>query len=305
MRNSKILGMLAFAAIALAPAMKADAADLLIYEGFDYPNGDLVLSGAWTGTAVTGEMDIITGDAGGDNGGSSLEYPGLVSSGGRLSMHQALGANHITQLLLPAPITGEGNSLFVSFLLKYNDAQGIGTTYFLHLRTPNSPQNQIGRWQLRDDNSGAQPQALYAQWRGGGSRVKATDLISGTTVFIVSKFTMVPGADNDTHTMWINPTFGGPEPAPSAVSLPDPGNDITATEGIFGIRHRIRGTTNIQGEMDELRMGTTWESVTTNAAPSSVEDWRNSSLPQDPTGKILSSLSFGKSSISEMIAAGK
>ena len=70
------------------------AQDLILYEGFDYPDGvALNDQEKWSGDAPGTELRILNGDNGGDDGTSSLGYPGLTSQGGRLKSVEADAVN--------------------------------------------------------------------------------------------------------------------------------------------------------------------------------------------------------------------
>ena len=153
-KHTPIVSILA--AVAVIFGTRAAAQDLLLYEPFDYPNGEALtaqLDGdgnrIWTG--VTGgqpleALQTINGDAEGDNGTSSLEIEGLPGRGGRVRSTHRTGGN--PDLNLPVPITGEGSVLYVSFFYKPIE---LGTSYFAHNNTDGSYQNQIGRLESKSE----------------------------------------------------------------------------------------------------------------------------------------------------------
>jgi len=84
---------------------------------------------------------------------------------------------------------------------------------------------------------------------------------AGTTYLLVSKYTFVAGATNDTAYLWVNPTLGGSEPAAQLT-----GNDPTTADAdsISGVA--LRQGTAAQApyvKVGAIRMGTSWASVTT------------------------------------------
>ena len=85
---------------------------------------------------------------------------------------------------------------------------------------------------------------------------------------MVYKATMVPGPNNDTCELFINPTIGDAEPTPDAIStsLAGGGNDASPAGGWGDFRLRIANNTG-QYDFDELRVGSTWESVTPLPGP--------------------------------------
>jgi len=95
----------------------------------------------------------------------------------------------------------------------------------------------------------------------------------GSTVFLVASYESVTGTNNDIVKMWINPapsTFGIAEdmlPAETLLSQNPVGADLS-TVASFVLRNNPNiydETTNWQ--FDELRIGTTWASVTTAVTP--------------------------------------
>ncbi|MCZ6794563.1 MAG: hypothetical protein O7J95_13220 [Planctomycetota bacterium] len=236
------------------------AQELLLYEPFDYPGDEALNAQAdWDGDAPVEGLQVLNGDAGGDDGTSSLQFVDLPGRGGRVK--STAGFDGESLILLPAPITGEGSVLYVSFLYK---PLVVGNSYFAHNRTTGSVQGQLGRWETKPDNT---PNTTFAaRWRDSSTRVleQPPGHESGTTLFVVAKTTLVPGVDNDTFDLWTDVEPGELEfpPTVSATSLTGAGNDIDPAVGILGFRLRVRGNTG-EFEIDELRMGTTWASVTT------------------------------------------
>jgi hypothetical protein len=87
--------------------------------------------------------------------------------------------------------------------------------------------------------------------------------VNSTHLVIVS-YDFVEGARNDVVNLWVDPpvnTFGKTEPKPSAtVKLELEARNV---ECIFIQQHSSRNTPGV--EMDEMRVGTTWASVTAAA----------------------------------------
>jgi len=238
--------------LGLALSVPAGAEQFLV-EHFNYANGadlngQVAGQGAWE-TDGTNYM-VLNDDGLGDGGTSSLQYPGMTDSqGGRLI--PAGDCDYI----LTTPVVGEGNVVYLSVLLK---PTGILSGYFTMFATYGSVQGALGR--LRGRDSGGQTE-LGVSIRGSGSAGWSGKTVAlGETALVVIKFTMVPGADNDTMELWVNPTVGMPEPPADAKSLPDPGNDVNPETGILGFRFRATGAGETK-EVDEIRFGTTWDDV--------------------------------------------
>lgn len=90
-------------------------------------------------------------------------------------------------------------------------------------------------------------------------------------VFVVAKYENVSGTLNDNATMWVNPSaFGGAEPLTGGISNAF-GNDIGVAS--FLIRQTGAGTSGASNSsvvIDELRVGTTWASVTPVPEPAAT-----------------------------------
>ncbi len=254
------MALVAFFAL-LAPNA---GAVLLFHETFDYANDSVLHDAAdWTGSAPANQMVIRNGDTAGDNSSASLAVTGITGTGGRL-LFTSVGANGTGNYTLPEgqEVTGDNATFYWSFLYKPITAQG--GNYVMHNRTNGSTQSQMGRiWTLDT----AAPNALF------GARIRDSASLNpdpgpgypvGTTIFVVTKTTIVPGdTGNDTFEIWINPTPGSAETTATVTSLPEiPTNNIDPVTGFQGFRFRTReGLTGVF-EFDELRIGTTWEDVT-------------------------------------------
>jgi len=98
----------------------------------------------------------------------------------------------------------------------------------------------------------------------------------GSTVFLVASYESVAGTKNDIVKMWINPnssTFGVAEdmlPAETLLS-PIPPNPVAGTDlstvATFVLRNNPNIYENTNWQFDELRVGTTWASVTSAITP--------------------------------------
>lgn len=243
--------LLTFFIVVLGLALSVPAgAEQFLVEHFNYANGmdldgQVAGQGGWV-TDGTNYM-VLNDDGSGDGGTSSLQYPGLTDSqGGRLI--PAGDCDYI----ISTPVVGEGNVIYLSLLYK---PTAIATSYFLRFATSGSVQGSLGR--LRGRESGGQ-QELGVSIRGNSfSGWSGKTVALGETALVVIKFTMVPGADNDTMELWVNPTVGTPEPPADARSLVDSGNDVNPETGIQGFRFRIHNNSG-EKEVDEIRFGTTW-----------------------------------------------
>ena len=246
-KSSYLLSIVFVVGLALSVPVRAE---LFLVEHFDYPvgsdlDGQVAGKGAWVTDG--GGYQVLNDDGLGDDATSSLQYTGLKDSQGGRLIHDG-----DCDYILTTPITGEGNSLYLSMLLKPTE---MSTSYFVMFATPDSVNGSLGR--LRGEDSGGQQQ-LGVSLRGS-SRSEWSDktVALGETVLVVMKLTMAPGSDNDTVELWVNPEVGQPETPADAISMVDPGNDVNSGTGIHGFRTRDRGVQ----ELDEIRLGTTWDDV--------------------------------------------
>ncbi len=195
-----------------------------------------------------------------DNG-SSLSYSGFAaSSGNRTSLNEANSEdiNH--------PITGITGVGYMSFLLKVqnlNDLIAAGDYFIgfggpaanpLAARTFIKPGVAPNTFLLGIQNTtGGTPSQTYAL---------STEYPVGTTVLVVVKYdnTSSPQAAS----LFVNPVIGGVEPTPSAINTSG-----TATSfNNFATIYLRQGANTGNLEIDEIRAGSTWASVTPTGAVS-------------------------------------
>ncbi len=242
--------VLMFGLVLSAPA----GAEVLFSDDFAYADRtNLNGIGGWTATDATAHW-VLNDDGLGDGGTNSLQYPGITSQDGRL--YVKAGSNNIYHAL-SRPVTGEGNSLYASFLYKPLSIPG---TYWFQLDTTGSIQGQLGR--IDGKNTNGQVEL--------GCRMRTATVLSkkpiplGQTALVVMKVTMVPGSNNDTVQLWVNPPVGAPEPAADATAIAETGNDINPATGIIGFSFRVGQSNSGEKEVDLMRLGTTWEDVTSH-----------------------------------------
>lgn len=226
----------------------------VLHDPFNYtveqPLAGLSLSGSSAWTALnTGTAPVIAA--------GSLEVAGLASSSGN---SVSFPGGNFQEAVLSFPTITSG-SIYYSFALRltslptdetFTFALVTGTTTYgtaLWIR-PSGSGYQIGVTQRSFDSVKSYDSTVYNL---------------NTTQFIVGRHDYVTGTTNDVSSLWINPasaSFGAAE-APAALLMSTGSTDRGFTDH-FLLRG---GTGSPAGSFDELRIGTTWASVTPAAVP--------------------------------------
>jgi hypothetical protein len=224
-------------------------ADVIVYEGFDYKDGD-PLKGQNGGVGWK--------NAWGAGSTSTIMKPSLVDPSGKLATvgNSALtpsAGSTLDPRTLPAALGGDNSTKYVSFLLTPRAPSDVNTSAGLLL-----PSTKGGL--LIGESSGS----LYGLTDIGTNTTMASNTIPrrDTTVFLVVKAQFGNGTNNDTFSLYVNPTPGDAEPAKADASLAfvlgqAPSIVLDATYAPQA------GVT--QWQFDEIRIGTTFADVTPKA----------------------------------------
>jgi pectate lyase len=239
-------------------------AALLLEEPFPYAPGTLSGQGDWSGGSGT------TVSAG------SLTFPGLRDP--TVTSNKAtlpVTASTAFKPFATTPLTN--GAVYLSFILRQTtlttsttggtlaglDDDGAVTTsngrvaaaLAVHLKQTNSTRYLLGI-RKGQGSSGA----------GGGSDVfhTAASFATGEVVFVVAKYTFLPGAGDDTVALWVNPdpgSFGASEPPPNiAETTTGNASDAPGLRYVF-LRCNSSTVTGVN-EVDNVRVGTSWADVT-------------------------------------------
>jgi hypothetical protein len=236
-----------------------------IYEPFS-GTGSLSANPNWTthrGTA--GQIQFLTTAS---DVGNSLSYPQLAPPQGN-RVRTVRGNSEDVNRGFTAVTSG---TLYYSALIKILDTSGLPESdddfgdYFLHFGTTSgsSVTTFFARLHIRKGSSGNTVQIGVAN-RGAASSVPPTfstsNLAVNRTHFVVVKYDFATGAAS----LWVNPTtnFGAATEADGALTNTAGTTSISQAASIC-IRQGTR-TGNI--EIDEIRVGQTWASVTPAPAP--------------------------------------
>jgi len=235
------------------------------FESFNFTG--LANANGWTTHSGTpGEISALTTAS---QSGNSLSYPGLQASVGNRIALSSSGTEDINK-----PITTTGTTGYFSFLLNVTNTTGLtaagnyfigfaastgatGVTIFfprVHIKLGTTPNTfQLGIL----NTSGGTVTISYAP----------TEYALNTTLFVVAKASSSAVGSPITGSLWINPIPGAAEPTPVVTN--SSGTSNWAATGIQSIFLRqAAGTGNY--EIDEIRAGETWASVTPSSATSCV-----------------------------------
>jgi hypothetical protein len=263
-----ICSLFASAFLSLDVALPAQAS-LIAYDAFDYTagatlggrNGGTGWSGAYGSVptaasvstfAPSSQLSYTSGSIAVAGGSGSVRITGNTSPGGLRPFASQTGTVYASLLFRPG--STPTNDDFISFFL-------TGATNSLNSNA--QPSLQFGDLNVSDDYFGV---------RASNSSADTTQNITGsfatgTTYFLVAEFSKVSSSNYDTIKLWVNPTdTTTPLTTPSATATRDTG---LASLGRFGIRTVNIGSGETH-EFDELRIGTTWQSVVPIPEPATI-----------------------------------
>lgn len=241
-------------------------AELLFYEGFDYPTdeklGESSSTTNWENSKTT--VSIVSGN---------LDYPGLQKpTGQRLYLQASSPSLDGVRTAPDAWAEQFGGTLYVSFILRMRSIAGISTsgegTSLLTISHQSNSSQLLGINLLNDGtvrlgvlkypSEGGLVSSSAFFTNGPGANLSPD---GSATYLIVAKYEWVEGATNDKVTLWVNPTtLGAGEDAENKVST-STGADGTKSAG------RLTLSRGPDVHIDELRIGQTWAEVTPPGKP--------------------------------------
>jgi len=230
---------------------------LLLHEPFNYtsdPTNGLHLqsSGVWQ-RLNTGDSILV------DN--TSLTYSGLAASTGNKVKFEGLGSDNYR--IFTSQTSG---SVYSSFILNVSALGSLDATggYFTGFSETGS-NSLFGAvvWTRLSTTAGKFNIGISTRSSTSPISWLPTELDPGTSYFVVFAYDMVAGSANDVARIWLNTTaIGGSEPVADATSVA--AADLLSVERIF-LRQDSPAETAAT-EVDEIRVGTTWASVTPSGA---------------------------------------
>lgn len=235
-------------------------AQLIFHEPFNYlpsPTNGLASqsSGAWIKINTQDSILISSG---------SLDYTGLAASSGNKVLFDGAGSDNYKSFT-----TQTSGTTFASFIINISSLGGLDATgsYCANLMESNSTSAFAACVWLKASATPGKFLIGISNRSSGSTPVYFTsDMNTNESYFIVISYSIVTGTGNDVSKMWVNTTqLGGTEPTSTITSTG--GTDISAAGlGRFLLRQAAVATTPFV-QLDELRVGTTWASVTPCASP--------------------------------------
>lgn len=239
------------------------------FESFNF-TGSANANGWATHSVTAGQEGQLVALTTPSQSGNSLSYTGLAAS---TANRMALVAGSTTATEdINKPFTTTLPTGYFSFLLNVTNTTGLtaGGAYFigfggtaganvtvyfprLFIKLGTTPNTfQLG---ILNTSGGAGAVATYLP----------TEFTPGTTMLVVAKASAPAVAGVITASLWVNPVPGAAEPAAGVSN--SGGTSTWPTNGIQSVYLRqATGTGNY--EIDEIRAGETWASVTPGAAAS-------------------------------------
>lgn len=216
------------------------------YEGLNYTVGQsLDIQTNWT-SLNSGDALLMTS--------GNLSYNNMPTSTGNKITFDAAGID--AAKLFTQQTSG---TVYYSFLVNVTALGSLNTTggYFTGF-TEGATTSFGGTVWLRSDGAGydigINPRTTAANtvWSSG------TTAINGTHLVVIS-YQIVASTGNDVVKLWLDPTWGNAEPAATLTATNTGGTDLANVNRILIRQDAVAATPFV--EMDEFRIGTSWQSV--------------------------------------------
>ncbi len=243
-------------------------AGLLAFDSFeDYPVSDNI-DGQIGGTGWSGPWSVqnIAGGSSGISTVSSTEitynHGGVILGGGK-SLLLSNASNGTQRNVFASANTG-GSDYYVSFLFRFS-----GTVFAAWQALDGDPDILNDGIGLVNTNG-----AVGARVDNVTDSTAAGHVVADTTYFMVVGYTGWTGTSYSTVKLWINPV-SGPESANTitATYTDDTPGDGGGSSGFIGVYIRTVIDSNEEVLIDDLRVGTDWESVTEISGSPVAADW--------------------------------
>ena len=230
-----------------------------IFEPFNYSSaqtltGKSLGSGpSWDKNGSGDETQIAPGN---------LSVTGLVGPSGNCITNGGSGSG--ARLILNTNFSTTNfanNTLFYSFAMRVDTLGASFASGFIAAFVNNTASSYGARLACKTNNG---TYLIGVARSGTGYVYDSTPHSEGETVFIVGSYTFNPNANDDVVKLWINPsssTFGAASAPAASVFDTASGSDLPAIDQ-FTFRQTSSSGTPAALTFDELRLGTTWPSVT-------------------------------------------
>ncbi len=219
-------------------------------ESFDYPEAQsLGLQQKWS-NANTGDDVTVAG--------GNLSYPGLTPTGNSI----VFGGGGFDTFATLTPTTAE--TLYYSYLITVNtlptEVQADANGGYISGLGESITDLGATLWTKRVDDTNFNFGIEVRTGTGVNTTWTTGSYQTGETYFVVVGYMFVDGLANDMVDLWINPVVGAAQTAPLLFDA-HTGTDFTSIDNFF-FRQDSDGETPAGLQIDQLRVGTTWESVT-------------------------------------------
>jgi len=221
----------------------------LLVEDFSYTAGDTLHNQAgWSAHsgAGTNSPRITTG---------GLSYAGYPGSGIGNAVSFTTNGEDNNKPFTSFPGGIASGSLYYSVLVKLDSVATAGDYFFHILKNSSTFSARIFAKRAANGN------IRFGIGRSStAANINYSDSIYtvGTTYLLVAKYTVIPGATNDTVALWIDPAIGPTEPVPTVL---ESSTDRTTTDidTVYGVAIRQGSAANAAiGTVDGIRVDTGW-----------------------------------------------
>jgi hypothetical protein len=237
-------------------------AGLPYYDGFAYNGTALQTQTGWSPLNTGDDIAIVSGN---------LSYTGLQNStGNKLSF---AGSGIDATLSISPQTTG---TVYYSILVNPVTMAGVTDAnggYFAGLIQGAASSNVFGGtvWTKRVTDNTLQFGIEVRSNTGTSTTWTTSTYSTGQTYLLVVGYTFNSGSTNDDIvSLWVNPTPGSTNAPTPTITDTNSTTDLTGIANFFLRQDSATETPSL--EVDELRIGTTWESVTPASTSLAVSD---------------------------------
>lgn len=243
----------------LAATLTANAQSALpFHDAFNYAVGASLQT--QTGYApLNGGDDILVVEG-------NLSYPNFVTpTGNKINFAGAgIDTKHAIQ-------TVNSGTVYYSFLVKVNNVAAATDANGGYLAGFAANDTNFGGtfWLKKVDDTNFKFGTEVRTATTDGTTWTTDNYTVGTTYFVIASYTFVDGTNNDVAKMWINPVLGETtEPTATITDQYTASGDLSSIVNFFFRQDSVTETPDV--DIDELRIGTTWASVSPISPTASI-----------------------------------